>query len=85
MLAGGVLIAAGFGLAMAITLTLLVVQLFVNMFAVIFTQELKWYGPGPLDADPGFRNLLLALTTSGSVLLVIGGVRRYGAESKPRR
>jgi len=80
MLVGGLLIGAGLGLALAFGLVLLVVQLFANVFTVPFTQELRWYGPGLLDWDPGFRNLVLAATTAGSVLLVIGAVRRYAAE-----
>ena len=84
MLVGALLIAGGLGLAMAIVLTLLIVQLFVNIFTVPFTQELRWYGPGPLDADPGLRNGVLAATTVGSVLLVVGAIRRYAAESAPR-
>jgi hypothetical protein len=83
MLVGGLLIAGGLGVAMAILLVLLIMQLFVNIFTVPFTQELRWYGPGPLDADPGLRNGVLAATTVGSVLLVVGAVRRYVFESRP--
>ena len=83
MLVGGLLIAGGLGVAMAVVLVLLVMQLFVNIFTLPFTQELRWYGPGVLDADPGLRNGVLAATTVGSVLLVIGAVRRYWAESPP--
>ena len=83
MLVGGLLIAGGFVVAMSIVLALLLVQLFVNMFAVAFTQELRWYGPGILDADPGLRNAILVATSAGSVLLVLGAIRRYVAESQP--
>jgi hypothetical protein len=83
MLVGGLLIMAGFGIAMAVVLALLLVQLFVNMFTVPFTQELRWYGPGILDADPGLRNWVLVATSAGSVLLVLGAVRRYAFESQP--
>ena len=83
MLVGGVLIAGGLGVAVAFVLVLLVMQLFVNIFTVPFTQELRWYGPGLLDWDPGFRNGVLAATTAGSVLLVIGAIRRYALESQP--
>ena len=83
MLLGGLLIAGGLGVAMAVLLVLLVMQLFVNIFTVPFTQELRWYGPGPLDADPGLRNGVLVATTLGSLLLVLGAVRRYAAESAP--
>ncbi len=81
MLVGGLLIAGGLGLAAAVVLVLLVMQLFVNIFTIPFTQELRWYGPGLLDWEPGLRNAVLAATTAGSVLLVVGAVRRYGAES----
>ena len=81
MLVGGLLIVAGLGIAMAVVLALLFVQLFVNMFTVVFTQELRWYGPGILDADPGLRNWVLAATSAGSVSLVLGAIRRYAAES----
>jgi hypothetical protein len=83
MLVGGLLIAGGLGMAMAVLLVLLIMQLFVNIFTVPFTQELRWYGPGPLDADPGLRNGVLVATTVGSVLLVVGAVRRYVFESGP--
>jgi len=83
MLVGGILIAGGLGVAVAFVLVLLVMQLFVNIFTVPFTQELRWYGPGLLDWDPGFRNGVLAATTAGSVLLVIGAIRRYALESQP--
>ncbi|HKY76295.1 MAG TPA: hypothetical protein VJS45_09155 [Acidimicrobiia bacterium] len=83
MLVGALLIVGGLGLAMAVLLVLLVMQLFVNIFTVPFTQELRWYGPGPLDADPGLRNAVLTATTVGSVLLVLGGIRRYVTESAP--
>lgn len=82
MLVGGLLIAGGFGVAMAIVLSLLLVQLFVNLFTVPFTQELRFYGPGLFDWDPGLRNGVLAATTAGSVLLVVGAIRRYAAESQ---
>ena len=84
MLVGTLLIAGGLGVAMAIVLVLLIMQLFVNLFTVPFTQELRSYGPGPVDADPGLRNGVLVATTVGSVLLVVGAVRRYVAESAPR-
>ena len=83
MLVGGLLIAGGFIVAMSIVLALLLVQLFVNMFAVAFTQELRWYGPGLLDADPGLWRGILAATSGGSVLLIIGAIRRSIAESQP--
>ena len=83
MLGGGLLIAGGLGVAVAFMLVLLVVQLFFNIFTVPFTQELRWYGPGLLDWDPGFRNGVLAATTVGSLLLVAGAVRRYAFESQP--
>jgi hypothetical protein len=83
MLAGGLLIAGGLGVAMAVLLVLLIMQLFVNIFTLPFTQELRWYGPGPLDADPGLRNGVLVATTVGSVLLVVGAIRRYVFESRP--
>ena len=81
MLVGALLIVAGLGVAMALVLSLLLVQLFVTMFTVAFTQELRWYGPGILDADPGLVRAVLTATTVGSLLLVLGGVRRYAAES----
>jgi hypothetical protein len=83
MLVGALLIAGGLGVAMAVVLVLLVMQLFVNIFTLPFTQELRWYGPGPLDADPGLRNGVLVAMTVGSVLLVVGAIRRYVAESPP--
>lgn len=83
MLVGGLLIAGGLGVAMAFMMVLLVMQLFVNIFTVPFTQELRWYGPGLLDWEPGLRNAVLASTTAGSVLLVVGAVRRYAVESPP--
>jgi hypothetical protein len=83
MLVGALLIVAGLGLAMAVTLVLLVMQLFVNIVTVPFTQEFRWYGPGPLDADPGLRNAVLTATSAGSVLLVLGAIRRYTFESAP--
>ena len=85
MLAGTLLIAGGLGVAMAVVLVLLVMQLFVNIVTLPFTQELRWYGPGPLDADPGLRSAVLVATSAGSVLLVLGAVRRYVAESAPPR
>ena len=78
MLVGILLIAAGLGVAMAIMMVLLIMQLFVNIFTVPFTQELRWYGPGLLDWEPDLRNGVLAATVAGSVLLVAGGFRRYG-------
>lgn len=84
MLLGGLMIGLGLGVAAAVLLVLLLVQLFVNIFTVPFTQELRWYGPGLLDWDPGLRDGLLAATTIGSVLLVAGAVRRYtGSEARP--
>ena len=83
MLVGSLLIVAGLGVATAVVLVLLVMQLFVNMFTVPFTQELRWYGPGPLDADPGLRDAVLVATSTGSVLLVLGAIRRYTFESGP--
>jgi hypothetical protein len=79
MLVGTLLIAAGLGVAVAFMLVLLIMQLFVNIFTVAFTQELRWYGPGLLDWDPGLRNSVLAATVAGSAILVVGGFRRYGA------
>jgi len=83
MLVGGLCIAGGLGVAMAFVMVLLVMQLFVDIFTVPFTQELRWYGPGLFDWDPGFRSFVLTATTAGSVLLVIGALRRYSVE--PRR
>ena len=83
MLVGALLIVGGLGVAMAVVLVLLIMQLFVNMFTLPFTQELRWYGPGLLDADPGLRNAVLVATSAGSVLLVVGAIRRYVAESAP--
>ncbi len=70
-------LAGTFGLLVAVVLVLLVVQLFANVFTVAFTQELRWYGPGLFDWEPGLRNGLVAGSVVGSVLLVAGGVRRY--------
>jgi hypothetical protein len=84
MLIGALLIIAGLGLALAVTMVLLVMQLFVNMVTLPFTQELRWYGPGPLDADPDLRAAVLTATSVGSVLLVVGAIRRYAFESAPR-
>jgi hypothetical protein len=83
MLVGVLLIAGGLGVAMAVVLVLLIMQLFVNIFTAPFTQELRWYGPGPLDADPGLRSAMLVATSVGSVLLVVGAIRRYVTESAP--
>ena len=83
MLVGALLIVAGLGLALAVTMVLLVMQLFINIFTIPFTEELRWYGPGPLDADPDLRTAVLTATSVGSVLLVLGAIRRYTFESGP--
>ena len=84
MLVGALLIVGGLGVAMAVVVALLLVQLFVNMFTVVFTQDLRWYGPGIFDADRGLWNWVLVATSAGSVLLVVGAIRRYGVESARR-
>ena len=84
MLLGGLLIAGTLMVAMAVVVGILFFVLIVNVFTVPFTGELRWYGPDLFDmVDPGLRNGMLAASAVGSVLLVVGGVRRYGAESPP--
>ena len=77
MLLGALVLAATLGVAVAIMLVLLIMQLFVNIITVAFTQELRWYGPGLFDWEPELRNGLVAGSVTGSVLLVAGGFRRY--------
>jgi hypothetical protein len=77
LLLGALTLAGTFGVVAAVVLVLLIMQLFVNVFTVPFTQELRWYGPGLFDWEPGLRNGLVAASVVGSVLLVAGGVRRY--------
>ena len=83
MLLGVLLLAGALGLALAIVVAVLFFVLIVNVFTLPFTQELRWYGPDLFDWDPGLRNGVIAATVAGSVLLVAGAVRRYGAESPP--
>jgi hypothetical protein len=83
MLIGVLLIAGGLGVALVMIVAILFLVLIVNVFALPFTQELRWYGPDLFDWDPGLRNGVIAATAAGSVLLVAGAVRRYGAESPP--
>ena len=80
MVLGALLIAGGLGVAAVMVVAMLFFELLVNVFLVAFTQDLRWYGPGLLDVDPGLRNGVVAATAAGSVLLVAGAVRRYGAE-----
>ena len=83
MLLGGLLIAGSFVVALAMMVAVLFFVLIVNLFTIPFTGELRWYGPDLFDVDPGLRNAIVAASAIGSVLLVVGGVRRYGAESPP--
>jgi hypothetical protein len=83
MIFGAVLIAGGVGVAAVMVVGMLFFELLINMFAVVFTKDLRWYGPSLLDSDPGIRNGVLAATALGSILLVAGAVRRYGAETPP--
>jgi hypothetical protein len=83
MLLGVVLLAGALGAALVALVAILFIVLIINVFALPFTQELRWYGPDLLDWSPGLRNFVIVATVAGSVFLVVGAVRRYGAESPP--
>ena len=81
MLLGALLIAGGVGVALVVAVGMLFFELIINVFTIVFTQDLRWYGPSLFDADPGLRNWVIAATAGGSLLLVAGAVWRYAVES----
>jgi hypothetical protein len=71
---GSIVVAIGFALAAGVTLGMLFWQLLANVVMVVFVQELRWYGPGILDASHELWQWVLWLGVCGAALMGLAGV-----------